>query len=506
MKSQLRVMGALLALGALSVIVRLGEFGGQLTREQEISTALFLNSLTIFQKFSAGKFLWAPVQTFGNAGDLFVWNSGIRTMSTEGFGFYTSYPPLSLFVGWSVFSLSGTEPSVTGIQFLAVALHLLFAPLVYFLVRWSASDGSLKEVGALTAVALYLFQAPLLWYLGVTFSWDSFWHFPLILFLFAMMGWLRAREDARASAARYWLCLLLAAVFAIAYSDFGSLLFIALFVVVLPRVVGNPREWGRISVLAVGVYLAGTLLALLQYRVAIGPAFEIRSILSRVQERATAGGYVEMLGLMVDEYFALLSPTILLLLVLGALAMKRGRVGDKAGTVAMLLILGGGVLLHHLLLPSWVAYHSFGTVRGGIALAVMLGVLISSIKLDSFPRFAALSVAVCIIVGVTLACCDGILRYQARFVASDAGLDLRAFGQLVNTRTTSEDVIFVNTPTKIWAPEMYAARRNILSVKSTAQACEFLIDHPGRGGVMFTLDAHLRVLDAQRITPAQCRA
>ena len=142
-----------------------------------MKTGHVLTTLKIWEQNGIAEHHFSPVWTFNNPGDKLT-NSLGGIKDTQGYTYYTSYPPFSFILPYAFIKLSGQDVSVTGIRIFKFIVHFVCAFLIFLIIH-KFFNKKIKEtifIPAHAAFAFYVFATGNLWFHGNFYFADSLVH------------------------------------------------------------------------------------------------------------------------------------------------------------------------------------------------------------------------------------------------------------------------------------------------------------------------------------------
>lgn len=457
---------------AVSVTVRWPLIDRPLSAHHEYAMS---QALTIIYNWYADGF-WthhgAPAISFSGPADLippgFSDSPGLR----DGVLYYLSHPPLAFDLPFLLFRLTGSEPSVLGLQLFNLFFHLLTACGIYLITCTVVERGSSAP---LISGLLYLFMPAPLWFHGNVYMSDMFvqnawvWHVLVVLRMYA-----RPRTGWR------WPTLVALTLFlttSISWPGVWSgavLFFIALVRWWRSR---DGFEWRVMlaTLFGVGLALSWTTWRWLQ-------VVDMQALWAywtgRFSERGSIGNGAsawECLQQLMVNYRTGYLPVIAAVVIIWGLR-RRTRAPGLLKNSLFLPISVLPVLLDHVLLLPY-AVHDFAALKGGLLLCVLAGLGVASLRR---PWHAIVTTVICL---------SGVLYFYRTnpLPGHDGGRCAaeRNMGMTIAKEATKEETVltlgFTLDPQSMWY-----AKRTFFRIDSLPQADEVLRAQMRTRGVVFS--------------------
>lgn len=469
----------------VSVGVRLPQLDRPLSAHHELCTALVLIILHNWQTDGFVHHHGAPAISFSGPADLIPPGYTDAPALHEGVLYYLSHPPLAYDLPYLVFTLTGTEANVLGLQVFNLAFHLLTALALYLIVRELLPKGSASPAPLLAGV-LYLFMPAPLWFHSNVYMSDMFvqnawvWHILVVLRMYRSktVGW-------------KWPLLVGITLFVTTIISWpgvwaGVVLF---FVALLRWWRSRSAQEVRImeaAVLGVGLALGYTAWRWLQV---VDMEHLLAYFTGRYAERGVTmgGGAWHALRDLLTGYRTGYLPVIILALAFVVLRRER-MTGGLVGWQLFVVVAAVPVLLDHALLLQY-SGHDFAALKGGVLLCALAGLGAAGIQRKwSMPLIIA-------------TCIAGVLYFyrtnpmpghdNARYAQErDLGLSIRE-------EALPNETVFVHGFAAEPQVQWYA-KRTIFRVESREKAKELLHAQANAAGVFFwwngTRVAHEHIL------------
>lgn len=130
----------LIGIFGASVLVRLPQLRGPIRYRHEVClTAIVLRHIEIWDKGGIIKYHFAPIMTYpGNANRHISNQESLRLqMDDRGNFYYTSYPPLSLYVVYAIIRVLHIHPDAVFLRGLNLLWEFICAVLIYLILNFS---------------------------------------------------------------------------------------------------------------------------------------------------------------------------------------------------------------------------------------------------------------------------------------------------------------------------------------------------------------------------------
>jgi hypothetical protein len=503
-------LAAVLVLALVSVAVRLPYLDRPLSDRHDWITAQSLIALEILQAQGLRAHAFSIPQTYPGEANRQIMNAGIRLIDSRGIGYYTSFPPFSIIFPHLVFKYLDIPVSVASLQGFNLVLHALASCCLFLLLRRMGRGAAGANLAALAGAAVFQLFPLNLWYLGHTYSWDTFWHFLWVPWLWLALDFAVADDAPRPTQA----ALLGVCTFALAYSEFiGAICAATLAAILLAR--GWRRNLWAIVALGAGIALP-LALTVAQYSWLAGPkaledalvyAFKERSFLmsgpkARPQmiEMGSSSPLVVMARGYADWYLPLAGFTVMLAAVAAWLQRRRtGRLFRlERPEWCLLVLVAAPILIHHAILAQWTARHAYSMVKTSLLVAVLVALAVRRLAPAGPGRPWLQAAAVTLLAGVLV---HGVLVYTNDLVRSPDPGRFARLGAEIAARLDADHVAFTHSVVYITPQVVYYAKRNLQPVANLAEAKAWLVSHQRRAGTFFEVDRAAKVVSVTEVIP-----
>jgi len=177
---------------AVSVVVRTPQLDRPLSAHHEFCTPIAL--IILYNWHTDGYYTHHgnPIVSFTGSADLYPSGFADGPAQHDGLIYYFSHPPLAYDVPYALFRITGTAPSVIGLQLLNLAFHLITAWFLFLALK-ALYPPEKKTLAPVFAAALYLFMPAPLWFHGNVYMSDmfvqNFWVMHLAIALRMFLGY-----------------------------------------------------------------------------------------------------------------------------------------------------------------------------------------------------------------------------------------------------------------------------------------------------------------------------
>lgn len=181
----------LMLLLSVSVVLIIGNRVSNTVDYKNTAHIFMLTTMQQWEKNGMLHYHAAPVQTFSKPGDKF--NAYYdRLLDSDGNNYYISHPPGAFVFNYTVFIITGLNPSQSILQLISMIWLISGAWLLYFItVMLIGGNSKYTPVAGLFAAVIYLFHPVNLY----AFSFHNFAEtFGQYLFLLSVFAWLRYKK------------------------------------------------------------------------------------------------------------------------------------------------------------------------------------------------------------------------------------------------------------------------------------------------------------------------
>jgi hypothetical protein len=450
------------------------------------------------------------MRTTGTApADRFIADVGYLS-DGNGHYYYVSFPPLFPLAPYFAFKLIGVEATPLSLRVFNLFLHALGTFAMFLLAKraTSASGERFAWIAGCGAAILYATAPILLWYQSNAYSTAS-----LATPFFILAAYLGVRAVHDESPPRWVLPAFGLSVWAVAYTEWlgVTLAAIALVYGIARRRDRRSRRMALVAVSVVGVTMLGmvvqysSIAGLSAFIAGISGKYAIRSGIAETSNYSILA--LEGWGLVVKRYYRAYQQFMLMtpLLVAPALvaAWRRRRRASLAvpetppsprprlvaSPLATALVLtGGAVALHHLLLFSHTVIHVFDMLKGASVLGLAFGAAIASLdRVVSSPKRAWLLPVALVLIAAVSTGGGMVLSYRRYFSVPSAST---AVGTAIrDAEVPPDEIVFLRGgPLYAGSAVVFSAGRNVAWY--TPEYARQLTRLSGAdGGVLFEISA-----------------
>ncbi len=506
----LRTALVLAGIFALSMAFRAPFLGRPLGAYYETTTSTVLTTQRIWHegRIIADRFL--PVMSYPLRTDKNI-NNWASVHNAQGDYYYTSYPSLSYVAPYLLMRALQLAPSPPALRWFNVLCQFFTAVFVFLTVRRLTAHGNDAGPRAPAYVAfIFLVFAPCaLWFQSISYMADMFVQLP---FAAGVYVFLRGVQAPRVSPR---LALVLGLVtYCMVMSEWIGVLFAAAVAgyVVFSH---SRRRLLPLLVSAVGGASLALVTVAVHYSSIAGLSAWLRALATKAAVRSGE----------TDKLYSPLDPMTYLriarnyafgytweLIVLAALvvlfvSLRRSRQRqpapavasfDRIGVLAVLVVAGIPILIHHALLSAWSAEHDFSVLKTSILIAILAGVLWAQLSVLWRDRPAWRRIAV---LAVTLMVVASAAQFVIMAKLSTTSM-YRDVGQSIASTSRPDEVVFVEGSVRAaWPQIVYYAGRNLATYTTPGEAVALMQQSGAARGVVFRIDGDpLRVLSVQRIS------
>lgn len=452
---------ALTVLIGMAVYIRVPTIGAPL--QKEWVTASTLIALDLLHDGGWLNHAGAIPQTFPGDANLYVTNLGITAIAPNGIGYYMSFPPLAVLFPAIVFHALGIMPSIAGIQWLAIALHVMSIVLISCMILLLWPEERSRYVGAWWAALVVAITPGSLWYFGNEYSWDTFWHHLWLMGVVLLVYFKRRVEKGK----RWPLLLALSFIFfAASYAEYQGVLFAFMAGIWALYMARKDMRYFKIFIIA-GVFSSlAVLLTTCQYSSLVGFSTFLSLLMKKAGDRSfIAEAPVTQIWL---HYAACFGIALLVLPVL--IRQKTRRILKQEAWVLFLLL--GPLVVHHLLLLQWTAVHRYSVMKAVFPLAVVCACF-GMYGLGEW-RGSRSALRQALAAGFLIAGSVGL--YDQIFARSPAREKNARLAANIRSLSSDREVLFSIGP-YVLPQTLYYLRRNVQSVSDEDEARQWLQCH-----------------------------
>lgn len=434
----------------ISVLVRLPHLDRPLSKHHEFCTAIVLIPLQNWAENGASTYQYSPSITFEGTANHDIENLTAYPVEADGRYYYLSHPPFAYLLPYFCFWVLGVFPTPLALQVFNLLFHLLSCLLIYEIVKmlttrplplkgsqhtmqkkWADSPLGAGGVGSLTAFLIYLFAPATLWFHGNTYMSDMFISNILILGIWVVLkAFLRKDKSAMPDTSKVsdilHIVSIAIVIFLMIYTEWlGNFFAFGVFILALIKAFSKKEKtqmsatskvpdisrtyWLAIAGACVLGVVAGLGLIFWQYSSIAG--FEAYWAYFSHRFGARSGAQFSDNGvfyflwkygkmtLRIGKHYATGFLPVLLLggVLWGVLFFRTKKIFHPANVATRYFwwIAGFPILMHHLVFVEFTVVHDFAVLKGGILLAVGVGLLVDKLthrKSRGFkPRAFAMS-------------------------------------------------------------------------------------------------------------------
>jgi len=494
-----RIPLILLGIFLLSVAIRLPNLNRPLSKHHEFCTAITLIPLQNWADNGAATYHYSPSITFEGAANHHIENLTAYPVEANGRFYYLSHPPFAYLLPYFSFKIFGIYPTPLALQVFNLLFHFLSCLLIYYIVvLLCKNDENLTSnklhFGALTAFLIYLFAPATLWFHGNAYMSDMF---ISNIFIFGLWLALKAYQSMK-YAYIVGLCI---TIFLMIYTEwlgnfFAFGVFIAALIFTFKSDSKHRKYWLAVTFACIAGVVLGLTLIFVQYSSIAGSETYLSYFEHRFFARSGAKftdtdlfsflyKYLKLTRGVVKHYAVGFLPVLLFGMALcGAFFFHSKKIIRQENIAVRYFwwIAGFPILMHHLIFIEFTVVHDFAVLKGGILIAVGIGLLIHRL-----PHSAPLRVGVLATLSICIVQYYYINRPGEISQNGDRYDMMQKLGEGIGKHSTSDEIVFLNG----YKPDpqvMYYARRNMLRATDTLEVKKALKTRGFERGVLFTID------------------
>jgi len=554
MENKLKTYLLLIGIFLISVLVRLPHLDRPLSKHHEFCTAIVLIPLQNWAENGASIYHYSPSITFEGTANHHIENLTAYPVEADGRYYYLSHPPFAYVLPYFCFQIFGIYPTPLALQVFNLLFHLLSCLLIYKIVRIITKETSQKvHFGALASFLVYLFAPATLWFHGNAYMSDMFISNILILGIWVTLkAFLRKEKTAMSDTSKVSNILQVSSigivVFLMIYTEWlGNFFAFSVFVLALIKAFSRKEKtamsdtskvsdislsrrgyWLAIAGACVLGVVAGLGLTFWQYSSIAGfetyRAYFLHRFGARSGAQFSDNGVFYFLwkyGKMMLRIAKHYATGFLPVLVFGAALWGVFIYGTKkifqptnTATRYFWWLAGFPILMHHLVFVEFTVVHDFAALKGGILLAVGIGLLVDKLtrhhksplavstpqpppKGEIFraaknlsrmylPLWRGLGGGLLVAILLCIAQYYYINRPGKISQNGDSYDYMQILGENIRENAATDEVIFLNG----YKPDpqvMYYARRNMLRAADASEVKAILEKRGAERGVLFTI-------------------
>lgn len=496
---QNRLFLACLVIVVLSVCLRYQVFAPG-PHNAEWNSATVLKHLQIWNQEGGMRYVFNPVTTYPGDANKHIDNHAsteegfLAYVGESGEYYYTSYPQFGYVAPYLFFKVLLIEPNIIGLRIFGLLVQIMTAGM---LLKMLLDLTGRREV-ALVGFTAYMLMPITLYYHAYNYMSDMLAPFLFVSTTYLFLRITSGRPYSKRTAALFVLSTAL-----LIYTEYLGL-FVA-GVMLLWGVFRRKEKYARLIVWTSVLAPSAVMLWIVTQYASVGNTSTFLSVMvERYADSYSPQTNVDAVGDIFQGYWKWYAP---ILCAIGGLALvrwivsvvanqKAGKLsGDERSRITLLLgMLATPVLLHHVALLHWTAYHAkfFSTLKAAPFLAVCLSLLVWLVLFRTRTyNHRALYSAVAIFLTV-------ILFWSLRTYAQDLPHDINPSsyceaGKDMASYARPDQVIFVKDARKskhdfpINPVIVYCAKRNIAIYENGQAARELVAKNGVSSGVIFTL-------------------
>jgi len=575
----------------VSVLVRLPHLDRPLSKHHEFCTAVVLIPLENWAENGAATYHYSPSVSYEGTANRHIENLTAYPVEADGRFYYLSHPPFAYLLPYFCFSILGVYPTALALQIFNLLFHFLSCLLLFQVVKtlvahtrpqplkgsshkgheWTDSPlGSeasknfplgVGGTGSLTAFLIYLFTPAALWFHGNVYMSDMFISNILIIGIWLALKIFLPKEKATSTEITgtfevpviFYPIGIFLVIFLMIYTEWmGNFFAFGVFILALVKAFSKKEKhrrkyWLAIASACVLGVIAGLGLIIWQYSSIAGFETYWGYFTHRFGARSGAKfsdngvfyflwKYIKMTLRIARHYTTGFLPVLLFgAAVWGVFIYHTKKIfhTPNIATRYFLWLAGFPILMHHFVFVEFTIVHDFATLKGGILLAVLVGLLVekllrhqlnnsvpqnpslrksSEFKLHAFaestpqpppkgeifckaenfsraylPLWRGLGGGLLLTIFLCIVQYYAINRPGEISQNGDRYDYMQTLGETIRNNAATDEVIFLNG----YKPDpqvMYYTKRNMLRASDTTAAKELLKARGAERGVLFTIE------------------
>ncbi len=504
----------------ISVLIRLPHLDRPLSKHHEFCTAITLIPLQNWADNSIATYHYSPSVSYEGAGNHHIENLTAYPLEADGRFYYLSHPPFAYLLPYFTFQVLDVYPTPLALQIFNLFFHFISCLFIYKIILLINNKPSTK--GALAAFLIYLFAPATLWFHGNAYMSDMFISNVFIIGIWLVLKIFLTEKTADSRLLNFQSLVnvnlkitgLGIIIFLMIYTEWlGNFFAFGVFVLALVAAFSSKgqqrNKYLLIATTCVLAVIAGLGLIFWQYSSIAG--FEAYWAYFEHRFGARSGAkftdtdvfsflykYLKLIIKIVKHYAIGFLP---MLLFGGALWLvfiyrtKRIIQTSKPATRYFLWLAGFPVLMHHLVFIEFSVVHDFAALKGGILIAVGIGLLTERLLEKEKSRLFFVGLA------ATLLLCIAQYYYINRPGSISQNGDrydrMQTLGKAIKREALAEEVIYLNG----YKPDpqvMYYAQRNMLRATDTLMVKTDLATRRIKRGVLFTIENYT-IIKTERV-------
>lgn len=472
-----------------------GAFGGY----HEYITAHVMIALENLSLQGAINHRFRIIQSYPNESDKHIRWVTVRQMSSDGVGYYTTYPPMAVIYPYAVFNLLSIPFNEVAIRLFNLINSLVSAGFLFALILMIVPK--YQVIMGIIGVFLYLFGYHNPWFFVKVYSWDTLFYYLLIIATYFFVLLISTSKKIPNAWLQFAFGITTAFTVYTEYQgiffSFGAVIFCLLFRRQIPA-------WVATVVIAFVATVMPLAAVIVQYG-SINGVQELWSVMyhKAFNEYGTFGsceGGCEVTRLLL--FYAKNYWFHLILLLFFGLAL---RIKTKLSVFyqldtrqkATLFVMFVPIVLHHALLLRDIFYHDFASIKFSVFAAAGVAILLSKLAVYiTRHSLLLIGVFICVMtviiswVSLQKRITPGYTEYTARY---------SAIGSIIRSTASVNEAVFIAGVPLVNPQITYYAKRNITKVDTEAQATDILRDRNLRNGVLYIFDDAATLVEAKRI-------
>lgn len=487
----------LLAIFALSVLVRLPNLNRPLSKHHEFVTAVSLRVIDIWDKDGAAKYHFNPVMNYPGEANKHINNWASTTgdmVDKEGNYYYVSHPPFAYIFPYAVFKLLHIKPSVLAIEIFHLVINFICALFIYLIVCLLGQQKPFSKTywSGVVGFSVYLFSAGVLWFQSNTYMSDMLVHLFFVLNVYTILKLLIRKKFFSPKYLVYYAIFL----FLMIYTSWLGIFFA--FSVFVYSFIKLRRETVFIPLNLITLFVSAAAVGLFVYQGSLINGFDnyLAQMLQRVGERGGLSGGASILMKLKSTFFAFITllknyatsylPLFLLLASFVYLTLSKAKlriVFTKNGYRFLWLSTLPVILLHLLLLNY--SGHDFVSLYGSLFLSVLVAILYDKLKNAHTLNTLQLRSGIAFVLISSVAMYYLINRPGEFSLKGDQYAISKNLGEEIKNTSQDNEVVFAIGNVVLDPQLIFYAERNILKVKSKEEALVFLKERNINKGIIF---------------------
>lgn len=497
-----RWFGALLVsvIFSISVVIRAPYLNSSLGDHHEWITAHALIVLENYDNFPLTTHFFRLISSYPNNNNRYVFQDSVmRHMDQSGIGYYTSYPPFAIIFAYVIFRIFNIPTTIMSLQLLNLFLHGLTSILLFLILHKLSTKQ--KTLSAVLGTTIYIFAAPNLWFLSVTYSWDIFWFYLVIVATYILTRIINAPRPQLSDLILLGLVVGLTILSELQGIFFSFAIIIGAWLFKIPHRFKIIKTVFVGSCVAVSAFLLHTsltinLISFAKYM--FGKFFVSYGTLShKAYEINNPTNFWQI-------YQPLIMPTfvIFLLIALAFLVSKSRFNQDQKYIISIGFI---PAMLHVIFMFPDIITHEFALVLLIITVSVMIGSMVGSIstssrKLIRYSQMSLLTICITIYAIISTANFQSIYYWATFGNESD---QYEVLAQNIKQIIRPGEVLLIQAPFEIPPMVTYYLKQNHRDVPDRNKALEYMSYLKTQQSLFVVVNEQMKITGYEHLSPPQ---